>query len=73
MIAFIDSSNELRRSWLLSLARRKDGEDMDENNCRSLELVVPLMSSKYADMLLITANKAGYMTESLPWLVVMRL
>ena len=58
-MAFMDSSNELRRSWLLSLARRNDGDDMDENNCNNLEDVVPLMPSKYADMLLITANSAG--------------
>ena len=53
------SSNDRRRLWLVSLARRKDGEDIELNNCMILEQVAALRPSKYAAMLLMTANNAG--------------
>lgn len=58
-MVFMDSSNELNKSWLLSLASRKEGDDMDENSCNSFVHVVMLIPSRYADMLLITASNAG--------------
>jgi hypothetical protein len=59
MREFIDSRSELNKSWLLSFASRKEGEDMDENSCNNFEHVVMLMPSKYAETLLMTASKAG--------------
>jgi hypothetical protein len=37
MIAFMLSSSERRRSWLLSLANRNPGDDIDENNWSSFD------------------------------------
>jgi hypothetical protein len=42
----IDSSKDLSKSWFVSLARRNDGYDMDENNCISLELDTLLSPSR---------------------------
>lgn len=58
-MAFIDSSNDLRRSWLLSFASRNEGEDIDVYSCMSFVQVVLLMFSRCAEMLLITARRAG--------------
>jgi hypothetical protein len=44
---------------LLSFANRNPGEDIDEKSCRSFEDAEALKSSRYAAMLLMTANKAG--------------
>ncbi len=70
---FIDSSSARRRSWFVSLARRKDGDDMELNSCTSFELVTGLIASRNGVMLLITASRAGYIAVSLLWLVVIRL
>ena len=72
-MAFIDSKSDLRRSWLLSFANKNEGDDMEIKSCISLALDVPLIPSKCAAILFITAKSAGYMAESLPWLVEMRL
>lgn len=73
IMAFSASSSDFNRSWLLSLASRNEGEDMEEKSCISLVQVTVLMPSSDAATLLITASKAGYTAESLPWLVVIRL
>ena len=73
IMAFIDSKSDLRRSWLLSFANKNEGDDMEIKSCISLALDVPLIPSKCAAILFITAKSAGYMAESLPWLVEMRL
>jgi hypothetical protein len=44
---------------LLSFANRNPGEDIDEKSCRNFEDAEALKSSRYAAMLLMTANKAG--------------
>jgi hypothetical protein len=59
MMAFIDSSSDVNKSWLLSFARRKEGEDMEEKSCISLEQVAIFMPSRDAAMLFITASSAG--------------
>jgi hypothetical protein len=56
---FIDSNSDLRRSWFVSLANKKDGEDIELNNCIIFEQVGPLKPSRYPAMLLITARRAG--------------
>ena len=65
-MAFMLSSNDRRRSWLLSLASRKPGDDIDEKRWRSFEETEALIFSRYAAMLLITASKAGYIACSFP-------
>ncbi len=57
----------------MSLASKNEGDDMELKSCISLELVVELSPSRYGAMLLMTANRAGYMAVSLLWLVVIRL
>lgn len=46
MMAFIASSRERRRVWFVSLARRKDGDDMDEKSCMSFEHEAGLRPSR---------------------------
>ena len=58
-MAFMLSKSDCKRSWLLSFASRKPGEDMDEKSCRSFEDAEALRFSRYAEILLMTANKAG--------------
>jgi hypothetical protein len=65
-MALMASSNDRRRLWLVSLASRNEGEDMELNNCMILAQVGPLSPSRYAAMLLMTARSAGYMAESFP-------
>jgi hypothetical protein len=55
------------------LSKRDCRRDIEENNCRSFDEAAALKFSRYAAMLLMTANKAGYIAVSLPWLVVMML
>lgn len=45
-MAFIASSNDRSRRWFVSLANRKEGEDMELNNWMSLEHVVALSPSR---------------------------
>jgi hypothetical protein len=59
MIAFMLSSSDWRRSWLLSFVNKKPGDDIDEKSCNSFEEAEALRFSRYAAMLLITANNAG--------------
>lgn len=73
IMAFILSSNDCSRLWLLSFASKKLGEDIEEKSWRSFEEADALRFSRYAAILLITASKAGYIAVSLPWLVVMML
>lgn len=56
---FIDSSNERKRSWLVSLAMRNDGEDIELNSWMILELVTELMPLRDGEILLMTARRAG--------------
>ena len=58
-MAFMLSNSDCSRSWLLSFDSRKPGEDIDEKSCRSFEEAEALKFSRYAAMLLMTANKAG--------------
>jgi len=60
------SNKECRRSWLLSLASKKPGEDMEEKSWRSFEETGALRFSKCAEILLMTASNAGYIAVSLP-------
>jgi hypothetical protein len=48
------------------LAKRKDGEDIEVNNCSSFELAAALRFSIEAAILLITAKRAGYTAVSFP-------
>jgi hypothetical protein len=66
MRAFMLSNNERRRSWLLSLASKNPGDDIDEKRWRSLEETEALRFSRYAAMLLMTASSAGYIACSFP-------
>jgi hypothetical protein len=45
-MAFIASNSVVRSSWFVSLASRNDGDDMEENSCRSLALEEELRFSK---------------------------
>jgi len=58
-MAFMLSKSDCKRSWLLSFDRRNPGEDIEEKSCRSFEDAEALKFSRYAAMLLMTANKAG--------------
>jgi hypothetical protein len=55
----IDSSSDCKRAWFDSFASRNDGEDMDENSCIIVLLVIVLRPSRYGAMLLMTASRAG--------------
>lgn len=43
---FIDSSKDRKRLWLVSLAKRKDGEDMELKSCINFVLAAVLRPSK---------------------------
>lgn len=58
-MAFILSNNDCRSSWLVSFASKKEGDDIEANNCINFEDAEALRFSIYAAILLITANKAG--------------
>ncbi len=58
-MAFMLSKSDCKRSWLLSFDSRNPGEEIEEKSCRSFEDAEALKFSRYAAMLLMTANKAG--------------
>lgn len=41
----MDSSNDRRRLWFVSFARRNDGDDMELKSCISLALVMAFKPS----------------------------
>lgn len=43
---FIDSSKDRKRLWLVSLASRKDGEDIELKSCINFVLVTVLKPSR---------------------------
>ena len=45
--------------WLVSVASKKVGDDMEENSSTSLELVARWRSFTYGAMLLMMARRAG--------------
>jgi hypothetical protein len=53
------SSRDMSKEKFVSLAKRKDGEDIDAKRLSSLELVARPRFSKYGAILLIIASKAG--------------
>ena len=67
------SNNERSRSWFVSLAKRNDGDDIELKSNMILEQVAGLRPSRYADTLLMTAKRAGYIAVSFPPLLVMRV
>lgn len=67
------SSNDRRRSWFVSLAKRNDGDDMELKRSMIFRHVAELRPSRYAATLLITARRAGYIAVSFPPLLVMRV
>jgi hypothetical protein len=58
---------------LLSFDSRNPGDDIEEKSCSNLDEAEALRFSRCAAMLLMTANSAGYMAVSFPWLVVIML
>ena len=72
-MALMASSKDVSKAWLVSLARRNDGEDIDAKSCSSLRHDKALRCSRYAATLLIIASKAGYIASNLPLLLVMRV
>jgi hypothetical protein len=72
-MAFIASSNDWSKVWLLSFASKKLGEDIDANSWSNFELGARPRFCTYAAMLLMMASRAGYMASSLPLLVVRRV
>ena len=56
---FIDSSSERSKSWLVSLAMRNEGDDMELNSWMILEHVAGLKPWREEEMLLMTARSAG--------------
>ena len=67
------SSNDRSRSWFVSLAKRKDGDDMELKRSMILRHVAELRPSRYAATLLMTARRAGYIAVSFPPLLVIRV
>lgn len=72
-MALIASSNDLSRTWLVSFARIKVGEDMVMKSCKSLEEAAPESSQTCGATLLMMARRAGYMASSLPFPDVIRV
>jgi hypothetical protein len=58
---------------LFSFANKKLGDDIEANKCISFELGALPRFCTYAAMLLMMANRAGYMASSFPLLVVSRV
>ena len=55
---------------MVSLARRKLGEDIDANSCSNFELAWALRCSAYGAMLFTVARSDGYIASSFPLLDV---
>lgn len=58
-MAFMLSSSDRRRSWLLSLANKNPGEDIEEKSWSSLDDAEALRFSRWGAILLMTASNAG--------------
>jgi len=73
MMLFMVSRRMCRSAGLDSLARRKDGEDMELNKEMSFEDVVVERFLRWGDTFAIVRRKVGYNDVKLPLLVAMRL
>lgn len=58
---------------MLLFDSKNPGDDIEEKSCSNFDEAEALRFSRCAAILLMTANSAGYMAVSFPWLVVIML